>query len=114
MRRIAMWVALGCCVLGCGDQDKTLVAVTERSAAPLAGHGYMVARIKSWESWQELCRDIAKGNGASKGRDILVLDSLNALNDLCKHHIIKVARPALLQKAEKVREQIKNKKSKKE
>ena len=87
--------------------DRTLVLLVEPKHLPLRGQDIDAITIHSWAEYAAAFREIAGAlkNGVlevnGKKKNIIFIDSLSHINELCKQQIIKKDRPALLYKAEK-------------
>lgn len=83
-------------------KDRTVIACRERGMIPLRKFDYSVLTIEKWGDVRSLLGLFvdpgADDEAASvvKGKDILVIDSLSGVSELCIQHIIQVDRKALV------------------
>lgn len=95
--------------LGTLPEDRTLIIALERGLLPLRHRNYQVLQADSWEDLQEIHAAMTAGEvggdgGLSfqiageviRGIRVLGIDSLSECNELCKKHILEVARPGLM------------------
>ena len=79
--------------------DRTLIVSFERKLLPLAGKNYPLAVINSWGDLDDL-RTMFQGGQPVRidGREIktIFIDSLTAMGELGKRHIVETARPDLI------------------
>ncbi|MCZ6654824.1 MAG: AAA family ATPase [Planctomycetota bacterium] len=84
--------------------DRTIIACRERSMIPLRHDKYDVLNIEKWEDVRTLlglfvspdAEHLKPLAGSVKGKDILVIDSLSGVSELCIQHIIQVDRKLLI------------------
>jgi hypothetical protein len=95
--------------LGTLPEDSTLIIALERSLLPLAARDYRVIQAESWTDLRDLVRAMSTGTRTDAGLSFdldgetiggvktVAIDSLSEVNDMCKRHIIRVDRKALVQ-----------------
>ena len=75
-------------------EDKTFVAISERGALPLRKANYEVGLLDSWDDCRSLVSDFREPK--EDGPKILFIDSLTECSEICKSHIVRVDRKALI------------------
>lgn len=89
--------------------EGTTIATCERSVLPLREYGFNVFVVEEWDDVREvykMLRQPAKVEDEAFRRvaeqtKVLAIDSLSAVSDLLKQHIIKKSRPAMLKERTK-------------
>lgn len=87
-------------LLGTLPEERTLIAALERGLLPLGKRDFTVVRLESWQSVREIVsgyQDGAIAHPSLEGKtlDILAIDSLSEISELCKRQIVEVDRRAL-------------------
>ena len=76
-------------------EKETLIISAESGTLSLLGTSYDVSEVHSWEEVEENLQSLQVSENALKKYKYIFVDSLTEINELCKDHIIKVARPQL-------------------
>ncbi len=87
--------------------DRVLLLLVEPKHLPLKGYDIDAIQLSSWDDmrnvFSEIREDLSGGGLTRNGKkkDIVVIDSLSEVNELCKKQIISKDRPELLKRQQK-------------
>lgn len=73
-------------------KDRTIVISTEKGELSIGGTGLEVWEVETWADLMEAFGDAKK----EKTKDILFLDTLSEMGEMCKAHIVETLRPEIM------------------